>query len=63
MSFEFLKLPPIFFNNKKINRIQNDFLVRLKKEDEERFFVWINNACRFIRKAGRLPEFNGGRVR
>ncbi len=59
MSFYISKLPPYFFNNKKINRIQNDFLDRLKKEDEERFFSWMNNTCRLSGKAGRLPEYKG----
>jgi len=41
MSFYISKLPPIFFNNKKINKTQNDFLMRMTKEQEIIFIEYF----------------------
>ena len=43
MVFDIPNFPPIFFNNKRVNKIQNDFLDRLKKEDEVRFYQYVHN--------------------
>ena len=43
MVFDIPKLSPIFFNNKRVNKIQNDFLDRLKKEDETEFFKYVHD--------------------
>ena len=37
---------PHFFKNNRINKIQEDFLFRMKPEDEVKFYRWLNEKMR-----------------
>ena len=43
MTFEMQKSQPSFFYKRKISKAENEFLCRMKKEDEIRFFNYISS--------------------
>ena len=46
MTFEILKLSPLFFDKVKLKKVQDEFLVNMNKDQNEKFVLWYAEKIR-----------------